>query len=69
MNGKLSLIDTTVINIASTATFKRAYAKTNLTYILVKGKQTKILKPTIRLCNYELGNKTLKRITSSCKYK
>jgi hypothetical protein len=69
MKGKLSLIDTTVINIASTATFKRAYAKTNLTYILVKGKQTKILKPTIRLCNYELGNKTLKRITSSCKYK
>jgi hypothetical protein len=69
MKGKLSLVDTNVINIASTATFKRAYAKTNLAYILVKGKQTKILKPTIRVCNYSLGNQTLKRITSSCKYK
>jgi len=69
MAGKLSLLDSNVLTIASTSTFKRAYAKTNLTYVLVRGKKTKILQPTIRLCNYELGNKALIRKSATCKYK
>jgi hypothetical protein len=59
--GKLALIKTDTLTINATATFARAYPKTNLAYVLVKGKKTKPLAPTVKTYVFKLGNKAVVR--------
>jgi hypothetical protein len=59
--GKLALINTTTLNINATATFARAYPATGLAYVLVKGKKTKPLAPTVKTYVFKLGNKAVVR--------
>jgi hypothetical protein len=67
--GKLALASAEPITIARTSSFKRAYPKTNLPHVLVKGKKTKILKAVNGFCNYGLGSNQLVRMVSTCKWK
>jgi hypothetical protein len=59
VTGKLAVLAATPIDIVAKATFNRTYPKTNLAYVLVKGKKTKPLAPTKATYIYLLGNKQL----------
>jgi hypothetical protein len=61
MTGKLAILAATPIDIVAKYTFTRTYPKTNLAYVLVKGKKTKPLAPTKATYVYLLGNKQLIR--------
>jgi hypothetical protein len=61
VTGKLAVLAATPIDIIAKATFNRTYPKTNLAYVLVKGKKTKPLAPTKATYTYMLGNKLLVR--------
>jgi hypothetical protein len=61
MTGKLAILAATPIDIVAKYTFTRTYPKTNLAYVLVKGKKTKPLALTKATYVYRLGNKQLIR--------
>jgi hypothetical protein len=67
--GKLALVSSDVTTITRTSSFKRAYPKTALPYVLVKGKKTKVLKPVNGFCHYGMGSNQLIRINSTCKWR